>query len=338
MSSPAGLAPESIGALTLADHELFHDRRGRPRPLPRPLGPLADTHGHLTALREHEAPVALCRAALAGVRLLVVPVDPVDEFPRRFADVPSFLSWLQGQVEEAAGLLDKCAGHGMVPPSFEGVEGSLLDRVRFVAGVHPYGAADLDEGAWARLEALLDSPACVGVGEIGIDLGPHNVLPADVEERAFRRQLRVAHEHHLPVELHVRDGEGTTDAHDRAARVLVEEGVPEAGCDLHCFTQGPEVMAPFVGLGCHVAFGGALTFSRSDDIRAAAASCPARLVISETDSPYMAPVPLRGRECEPAMVAFVASAIADVRARAGLGTRESAYQLLWDNARGLFDL
>jgi TatD DNase family protein len=108
-------------------------------------------------------------------------------------------------------------------------------------------------------------------------------------------------------------------------------------------------MAPFVELGCHVAFGGAVTFAKSDDIRAAAAACPTGQILLETDSPYMAPVPLRGEECEPAMVAFTAALLADVRAQAsaepacnstndGELSRQATYDALWSNALGLFSL
>lgn len=329
--------PLVLDALTLEDGQLFHDRKGRPKPLPQAPAPLADTHGHLTCLHRHDPSVALCRAALAGVRLLVVPVDPVDELPRKWDSPQALLDWIDRQVEEAARRIDECAAHGLVPPVPAGWEGplpDLVDDVRIVAGAHPYGAPDLDGEALERLDALLASPRCVGVGEIGLDFGPYNEVPADVQEAAFRRQLRIAHERNLPVELHIRDGQDdpAASAHRLAARILAEEGVPARGCDLHCFTQGPEVMAPFVDLGCHVAFGGAATFKRSDDIRAAAAACPAELILSETDAPYMAPVPLRGEECEPAMVAFSAACVADARDEAGVAPVGDTYRALWENA------
>ena len=140
------------------------------------------------------------------------------------------------------------------------------------------------------------------------------------------------------MELHLRDGADDHLGHDLALQVLGEEGVPEAGCDLHCFTDSPEVMAPFAEMGCRIAFGGAATFNRSEDIRAAIAACPEHLIISETDAPYMAPVPLRGQECEPAMVAFSAALIADVREQALSIPRVQTYTALWDNARRFFGL
>ncbi len=273
-----------LDALTLEDGHLFHDRKGRPRELPKASAPLADTHGHLTSFTCHDPSIAICRAALAGVRLLVVPVDPVDEVPRLFPTAAAYLSWIDEQVERAAERLEECARHGLTPPVPAGYPDlpPLVDRVRIVAGAHPYGAARLDEAALSCLDELLASPRCVGVGEIGLDFGPYNELPSDVQEAAFRRQLAVAREHGLPVELHIRDGQEPDDhsAHELAARVLAEEGVPAAGCNLHCFTDGPEVMSPFVELGCHIAFGGAATFKRSDDIREAAAACPSDLLAS----------------------------------------------------------
>lgn len=333
-------AMKSLDALTLEDGQLFHDRKGRAKPLPAALGPIADSHGHLTSFRRHDASVALCRAALAGVRLLVVPVDMVDEIPSPFATPQALLGWLDEQVDRARERLAECAEHGLVPPTFDNPDvPDLLDNVHIVAGAHPYGAAGLDEAALSRLSQLLESPRCVGVGEIGLDFGPYNELPAAVQEHAFRTQLRIAHERDLPVELHIRDdpNDPTCAAHALAARVLAEEGVPRRGCDLHCFTQGPEVMAPFVELGCHIAFGGAMTFKKSDDIRAAAAACPTELLLTETDCPYMAPVPLRGEECEPAMIAFTVARLADVRDEAG-HPRASTYRAAWNNANALFGL
>lgn len=333
---PDALAPE--------DGTLFHDAKGRPVPLPRPLAPLADTHGHLTHFRTHDASVALCRAALAGVCLLVVPIDPADDMEGDATwgtSVGALLGWLDDQVERACGCMGECAAHGLVPPEFPGFADvpDLLGNVRIVAGAHPYGARRYleDASVRARLEELMASPRCVGVGEIGLDYGPYNELPRDVQLAAFRAQLRLAAERNLPVELHLRDADNdpSAAAHADAARVLSEEGVPSAGCDIHCFTCGPDVMQPFVDLGCHIAFGGAATFRRSEDIRVAVGTCPDGLIISETDAPYMAPVPLRGQECEPAMVAFTASLLADVRARAGIATRGEAYRQLWENATSL---
>ena len=331
----------SLDDRTLSDGALFHDRKGAPVEVPAPLAPLADTHGHLTSLRAHDPALAIARAAVAGVRLLVVPIDPIDDVPRRWGSVGELLGCLDEQVELAGRCLDEWAARGVVPPAFEGRDvPALLDNVRIVAGAHPYGAAELDDDAMARLRELLASPRAVGVGEFGLDYGPYNKVPYPVQEEAFRRQLRVAHELGLPVELHVRDaaGDAACGAHADAARILAEEGVPASGCDLHCFTSGVKVMEDFTRLGCHVAFGGAATFSRSDDIREAVAFCPDGKILSETDSPYMAPVPLRGEECEPAMVAFTAALLADVREGAGRASRQATYDALWDNARAFFRL
>lgn len=333
-----------LDTLSYADGALFHDKKGRPVPLPPASAPLADTHGHLTHFRKVDPTVALARAALAGVRLLVVPLDPTDDGH----DAPARLRWLDEQVAGAAELLAAAKRVGVEPPVPEGFADGplpdLVDNVRIVAGVHPYGAADFlgrgergpafGEAAHEALETLLESPRCVGVGEIGIDLGPWNELSEDVQLEAFCEQLRLAHGRKLPVELHIRDGENdeAARAHVLAADLLAREGMPEAGCDLHCFTSGPEVMAPFVDLGCQVAFGGAATFARSADIRAAAAACPQELILSETDSPYMAPVPLRGRECEPAMVAFSVACLAQAREESGAAPSHETRRSLWKNA------
>lgn len=336
--------------LTYEDGQLFHDRRGRAVPVPEPLAPLADTHGHLTAFRQHDPALAIARAALAGVRLLVAPLDVVDEIgdpaltheaPMRWPSASALLSWLDEQVQIACECLDEAAEGGHEPPAFEGYDAPPLTKsIYFVAGAHPYGAASFDDAAEERLRELVADPRCVGVGEIGLDYGPYNRVDPVLQLECFRRQLRVAHELGLPVELHLRDAaeDARHMAHRDAARLLQEEGVPARGCDLHCFTSDVRVMEDFTRLGCHVAFGGALTFSRSDAIREAAAFCPERKLLSETDSPFMAPVPLRGEECEPAMVAFTVARLADVREEQGRATRQATYDALWANARAFFGL
>ncbi len=339
-------------ALTLEDGQLFHTKKGKVREYPKPLAPLADTHGHLTVLRSHDPAMAVARAALAGVRLLVVPIDPVgdcgydptDDMPIRSA--ADIIAFLDDAAELASGLLGEFSEKGLVPPVFEGFDDAcgctedLPIDLRFVVGSHPYNAPWFDEGATSRMSELLASKRCVGVGEIGLDFGPYSEVEPELQLEIFRKQLLIAHEQNLPVELHVRDAadDDAATAHAMAAQLLREVGVPAAGCDLHCFTSGPEVLEPFAELGCHIAFGGAATFSKSDDIRAAAALAPNHLIVTETDSPYMAPVPLRGEECEPAMVAFTASCVADVREAAGVSSREDTYRCLWDNALNLFSL
>lgn len=339
-------------ALTLEDGELFHTKKGKPRPAPKPLAPLADTHGHLTVLRSHDPALAIARAALAGVRLLVVPIDPVGdcgystEEPGPVRTPADLIAFLDEAWELAEQLMGEFAEKGLVPPAFEGYEllPGATERLpldlRFVAGAHPYGAPVFDDACEARLRELLAGERCVGVGEIGLDFGPYNEVEPEAQLEVFERQLRMAHELNLPVELHVRDAadDEAATAHAQAADLLRRVGVPLAGCDLHCFTSGPEVLAPFAELGCHVAFGGAATFNKSEDIRDAAAACAGHLIVTETDSPYMAPVPLRGEECEPAMVAFTAACVAQTRADAGVAAPAETYRALWRNACNLFGL
>ena len=348
----------------LADGSLFHRKPSRPVELPRADAPLADTHGHLTAFWGHDPAVAIARAALAGVRLLVVPLDALtDCVPGAGADpdkdgeppVPArtaaeLLAFVEEAESRARTLMPAYARVGLVPPELPGY-GLLpgaphrkppthdfpLD-LRLVAGVHPYGAAEFDGACRERMAELLASPRCVGVGEIGLDYTCD--VPHEVQLSCFREQLAMACERDMPVELHIRDARDDRgcEAHADALALLREVGVPPRGCDLHCYTGDVATMLPFAEMGCHVAFGGAVTFKRSESIREAAAACPEHLLVTETDCPYMAPVPLRGKECEPAMAAFSAACVAQVREEADVATRQKTYDALWRNALSLFGL
>lgn len=336
MSKKHRLSGEELLALTREDGVLFHDGKGQPVALPVAEVPLADTHGHLTHFHHYDAAMALARASLAGVALLGVPVDPAGDG----RDAPELLQRIERWVDQAGACIEQLAGWGVSPTG--SAADALLGHVHLWAGVHPYGAAEFNADGEVRhaMETLLASPRCVGIGEFGLDYGPYNRCDPQEQRRAFVAQLRLAHELGLPVELHIRDAEKDelALAHREAAQILEQEGVPAAGCDLHCYTSDARVMQPFVDMGCFVAFGGATTFARSEDIRGAAASCPSHLLLSETDSPYMAPVPLRGMECEPAMVAFSADVVATARAEAGTASRAQTYEDLWNNARRLFGL
>ena len=103
------------------------------------------------------------------------------------------------------------------------------------------------------------------------------------------------------------------EAHDDGAAILEECGVPQAGCILHCFNLGPDVAERFLTMGCHVSFAGPVTFKKAEEVREGARIVPVGRLLTETDCPFMAPEPFRGRTCEPALVAFTAARTAEAR-------------------------
>lgn len=292
--------------------------------VPAPLAPLADTHGHMTCFWDKDPAEVLVRAARAGVRLLVVPYDPVADgmTPREF--VAALDAWI-----------DRAGAAGDVSP--------LADSIFFLAGVHPYGAPDYTDDVHARVMEALGLDRCRGIGEIGLDYhfdadDQIEAAPHDVQISCMERQLGIALERGLPVELHLRNEAGDEEraAHRDAYRVLSEMGVPEAGCVLHCFGEDRACMERFCDLGCYIAFGGASTFKRNDAVREAFAACPLDRVLFETDCPYMAPEPIRGIECEPAMISFTVDALCrDRAARTGEDPAEIV-RAAWENSRRLF--
>lgn len=300
--------------------------------LPLPLAPLADTHAHLTCFWKTSPVDALVRAAWAGVRALVTLWDPIAD---GFASFDAYRAWLDVQVDEARTAAEVA-----------GAPLALFEHIRFLAGVHPYGAPDFMDRAPEVLDHMrkaLADPRCAGIGEIGLDYhfdADDNVeaAPHDVQIACMERQLALARELHVPVELHLRNdtGDEAREAHADAYRVLQAAGVPAAGCVLHCFTEDRATMERFVELGCCIAFGGAATFKRNEDIRDAFAACPLDRLLFETDCPYMAPEPIRGVECEPAMIGFTVDALArDRAARTGEDPVRIA-RAGWENARLLF--
>ena len=320
--------------MTLQDGRLFHTKKGKPVDLPEPLAPLADTHTHLTGLHDHNAPMAIARAKAAGVHLMVVPLDPTDDASNAIMFLTKFSIW---QTRAEALEKDLMSDHVHFTEFDEPVKYNLPKQVRMICGTHPYGAPIHDANALNQMKVLFTDNRCIGVGEIGLDYNCD--VDHDIQKKVFREQLAIARERYLPVELHIRDAKGDekTQAHADAIEILKQDKYPDEGCILHCFTQGVDVMQPFVDLGCHIAFGGASTFKNSDEIREAVAACPEHLILSETDAPYMAPHPLRGQECEPAMVALVAANIAQVREDAGVNTRQESYDALWNNACRIFN-
>jgi TatD DNase family protein len=176
--------------------------------------------------------------------------------------------------------------------------------VHAVVGLHPHEASNL-VAEWQMLEPLAVSDACVGVGEAGFDLY-YEHSPRDEQEAAFRWQIRLATRIGKPLVIHSRD------AWDDTFRVLDDEGVPERTV-FHCFTGGPLEARKAIDRGCYLSFSGIVSFKNAEDLREAARLAPADRVLIETDSPYLAPEPYRGKPNEPAYVVAVGEAVARAR-------------------------
>ncbi len=172
------------------------------------------------------------------------------------------------------------------------------------AGLHPHDASRLDE-EWDAICALASAEGVVAVGETGLDY--HYLLsPAPEQQVAFRRHVDLAKRTGRALVVHTRDAWADT------FRILEEDG-PPARTVFHCFTGGPEEARRALDLGAWLSFSGIVSFRNADDVRAAAALAPLGRLLVETDSPYLAPVPHRGAENQPALVPAVGAALAAAR-------------------------
>ena len=201
----------------------------------------------------------------------------------------------------------------------------IYPNIISVCGWHPTEASTYGPQVEAMLEEALSQSKVHMLGEIGLDYYWDTASKAD-QERAFRRQIAIAKNHHLPITIHNRDA--TQDCY----RILKEEGIPNAGGIMHSFGEGPEWAAKFLDLGMHISFSGVVTFKKTDDVRQAAQIVPSDRLLIETDAPYLAPVPKRGKENQPAYVRYVAEVISQVR---GLTLEETA-AITSNNAFDLF--
>jgi TatD DNase family protein len=171
-------------------------------------------------------------------------------------------------------------------------------------GLHPHDASALAV-EWGMLEPLAATDQCVAIGEAGFDLY-YEHSPRDEQEVAFRMQIRLARHLALPLVIHSRD------AWDDTFRVLDDEGVPERTI-FHCFTGGPEEATAALERGCYLSFSGIVSFKSAEPLRDAARLTPDDRLLVETDAPYLAPEPFRGKPNEPALVGVVGAALAAAR-------------------------
>ena len=172
-------------------------------------------------------------------------------------------------------------------------------------GVHPHECARVPEEDWRAMEALARDPRVVGVGETGLDFH-YDHSPRDVQEASFRRSVAAAKAAGKPVVVHVRE------ADEACARVLREEGVPAAGGVIHCFTGDWPRARAYLDLGLHLSVAGVVTFKTADGLRDAVRRAPRDRVLVETDCPFLAPIPYRGKRNEPAYVARTAEKVAEL--------------------------
>ena len=246
---------------------------------------LVDTHCHLNFARyDHDRADVLQRARRAGVQRIIIPA----------IDLPS--------CRQALALAEN-------------------DPALFVAiGVHPNSSGDFEATALNELRALAQAPAAVAIGEIGLDYH-WDKSPKQTQWRAFEAQLALASELALPAIIHTRDGRadaGTSASDDLLA--ILENWAPAAPAKLqgrlgvlHSFSASGEVAERALALGFYLGFTGPITFKQADDLRQVASLAPPDRILIETDGPFLAPQPRRGRRNEPAFVRYVNDKLAELQ-------------------------
>jgi len=187
-------------------------------------------------------------------------------------------------------------------------------EVRFSIGVHPHAAGKFaDDPARAARDvdaAIAQQPLTRALGEIGLDYH-YDFSPRDVQQLVFRAQIGLARERRLPIVIHTREAEDDTFG------ILAEERAGEIGGVFHCFTGDREMAKRALDAGFHISLAGIVTFPRALELREVARMVPEDRLLIETDSPFLAPVPFRGKRNEPAHVVRVAEVVAELRGTTG---------------------
>jgi TatD DNase family protein len=257
---------------------------------------LADAHCHLDPGHFREGPDALLqRAREAGVvGFVVVGLVGEDEGDG------------EGEVERAR------AGVGTGARSFAAARFAvdlarrLPGAVTACVGIHPHDAARWTNDVADELRALALLPESSAVGEIGLDYH-YDRSPREAQRDVFARMIGLARELRKPIVVHTRSAPGDT------LDILEAEGARDVGGIIHCFSEDRPFAERALALGFDLSFSGIVTFKGAHAVREVAAWAPLDRVLVETDSPYLAPVPLRGKRCEPAYVAHTARCVAELR-------------------------
>lgn len=249
-----------------------------------------------------------------------------DGAPPPLIDTHCHLDMLGDQRAAIATVLQRAAAAGVATVITIGIDEAssqaAVDIARHYAnvwatvGVHPHDAAGVSEETWRRLTALARDPRVVAWGEIGMDLAKR-YSPPDAQEEVFRRQLRLAADLDLPVVIHDRE------AHDQVLAILDEEGVPARGGVMHCFSGDVALARRVLDRGLLLSIPGVVTFKNGEQLREVVRFAPLDRLLLETDAPFLAPVPFRGKRNEPALLVHTARMVA---ATAGVPLAEVARQ------------
>ena len=194
-------------------------------------------------------------------------------------------------------------------------------------GMHPHDAKDVGADELQKLTQLAAHPKVVAVGETGLDYY-YDHSPRDLQRRVFAEFIRMARETELPIVVHERD------AAQDAAHLLRAEGTGKLRGVIHCFTGDYDAARAYLDLGFYISFTGIITFKNADTLREVVRQVPLERMLVETDSPYLTPVPYRGRRNEPAYVRYVAETIAGIK---GFSLEEVA-RVTSENVRTLFGI
>lgn len=258
-------------------------------------------------------------------------LSPVGVETHAHLDMDEFAEDLDEVLERAAGSGVANIGQVFLGPSAYGKNRALFNGRKgffFILGVHPHDATSLDQAALdAMRQAFAADPALKAVGEIGLDFF-YDLSPRDVQRQAFRAQLRLAREVDKPVVVHSRD------ARDETMAILEDEGFAGRPLLWHCFGHGADFAARVVERGWLMSIPGTVTFKKSDVLREAVAAAPIERLVIETDCPYMAPEPYRGKRNEPAFCVFTAREIARIK---GMDVQD-VWRITAQNAMAFFGL
>jgi len=199
-----------------------------------------------------------------------------------------------------------------------------MPNVVATVGVHPHDASTLGDALEAEIGALAEHARVVAIGEVGLDYHYEN-SPKDVQASVFRRAIALARRLKKPLVIHTRDAAKDTLA------ILREEQARDVGGIIHCFSEDKAFAKDALELGFYLSFSGILTFKSAVSVQEAATFAPEDRLLVETDSPYLAPVPVRGKKCEPAFVVHTARRLAELRGadpgRIAEATTENAARL-----------